>query len=744
MSAIPNIRRQLSRWSANELNAAALGGSLLSSLVTYVLAVIFVISFAALVFSEELAGLLPQVLGFILIGNAIMLAVVALLSSYPGSTAIAQDAPAAVLAVALASVGTAIPAASAEEQFATSMLMILTTTVTAGVVFLALGVFNLGGLVRFLPYPVMGGFLAGTGWLMVKGGVEIMSGVPLGAEWLDPTILLHWLPGAVLGVVILFSVARMPRPFTLPVVLAAGCVLFYIVAGALNVSPQQLESEGWVVGSIASGDLSRLPLSTNILSQVNWTMILGQAPSLASAIIISVVALLLNSGGLELEIKKDLDLNRELVAVGVGNIAAGAVGGLIGYHAISLSTLNNQMTGGKRLVGLIAALLVGATIFAGAPLLAYIPRMILGAVLVFSGVALLVEWVYEAWFRFPRIDFAIIVAILGLIMFSGYLNGIIVGLVMAIIMFVVSYSRVSPVRFAVSGREYHSRVTRAPQHDNILERHAGQLFILKLQGFIFFGTANNIVDQVRSRFDGGQDGRDGPVRFVLLDFGQASGLDSTGFLSFTRLLQWSQDRKVVLVLTGLNGRTKEQFLRAGFREEEGGLRLFSDLDHGIEWCENQIIMEASAGKPAEGELISVLRSILGDQEGAEKLLSHMHRREYAPGEYLIRQGDEPDNLYFIESGQVTAQLEGEGQNPLRLETMGAGRSVGELGFYLNIRRTATVTVDERSVIYTLSKQDLADVERLDPEAANLLHRVVVHLLGERVLHLTRTVNALER
>src|SRR4051812_17752686 len=99
MSAIPNIRRQLSRWSANELNAAALGGSLLSSLVTYVLAVIFVISFAALVFSEELAGLLPQVLGFILIGNAIMLAVVALLSSYPGSTAIAQDAPAAVLAV---------------------------------------------------------------------------------------------------------------------------------------------------------------------------------------------------------------------------------------------------------------------------------------------------------------------------------------------------------------------------------------------------------------------------------------------------------------------------------------------------------------------------------------------------------------------------------------------------------------------------------------------------------------------
>jgi SulP family sulfate permease len=186
-----------------------------------------------------------------------------------------------------------------------------------------------------------------------------------------------------------------------------------------------------------------------------------------------------------------------------------------------------------------------------------------------------------------------------------------------------------------------------------------------------------------------------------------------------------------------------QFARGGFHESSDGLRFFPDLDHGVEWCEDEVIAGASTAAPTRTDLAAQLSAIVGGQYDFEKLLSYLHRRDYAADEYLIRQGDEQDMVFFIESGQVTAQLETPNRPPVRLETLGSGRAVGELGFYLEIERTAAVVVDEPSVIYALSRRELAAMEMIDPETSNLFHRIIVRLLGERVVHLIRVVEALE-
>jgi SulP family sulfate permease len=729
MEVLQDIRKQFSNWR-DEFHPRVLADSLLSSLLIYIIEIITVISFAALVFSGELVDQLPQALGFILVADAILIGLITLLSSYPGSIGAAQDAPSAVIGLVAVKLIVALPALAAAQHYATAVMMIVITTVMTGGLFLALGIFKLGSLARYLPYPVMGGFLAGTGWLLTRGGLDIMVGIPFSLEWFEPQIILRWLPGTLLGVIIFISVTRTQQPMTMPILLALGALTFYVVTAVMNVPPAQLESEGWLVGSLPSGSLVRFPFRAEVLSQVDWRLLLQQLPKLIPAALISVIALLLNSGGMELVIKKDLNLNRELIAAGVGNLVAGSLGGLPGYHAVSLSTLNHKMSGGKRLVGLFTALLVGVTIFVGTPVISYIPKIILGAILLFVGVALLVEWTY-----------VIIVSILGVIMVNSFLNGVILGLVLAIIMFVVSYSGVSIIKYALSGQEHQSRVTRSSGERQLLEAHGDQIYILMLQGFIFFGTANSIFDRLRERI---QSQPPGSVRYILLDFTQVSGLDSTGLLSFRRMLQWCEEQKIVLVLTGLRDRALQQFTRGGFSEQPGIFHFFSDLDHGVEWCEDEIIAETSTGEPTKRDLVAELKAIVGEHRQVEKLLPHMNRREYAPGEYLIRQGDEPDRIYFIDSGQVTAQLEVPDQPTVRLERMGSGRSVGELGFYLEIKRTAAVIVDEPSVIFSLSKQQLAKMEQADPEAANLFHRIIVHLLGERVVHLIRTVNALER
>jgi len=154
--------------------------------------------------------------------------------------------------------------------------------------------------------------------------------------------------------------------------------------------------------------------------------------------------------------------------------------------------------------------------------------------------------------------------------------------------------------------------------------------------------------------------------------------------------------------------------------------------------------KAFAEYPVTPSLVKQLEDLLIESADFQPLLDYLDRQDLAAGSYLIKQGDPPGSLYFIESGQVTAQLDQTGQPPLRLQTMGSGHIVGEIGFYLKQPRTASVVADEDSVVYSLTRESLAKMEEKHPKTASLLHRLVIHLVSERVSHLTRTVDALER
>ena len=168
------FRAGVTSWLADELRPATLVKSLSAGFLIFLMEIILIISFAALIFSGELASALPYGLAFLLVGGALLCAVVALFSSYRGSIAVEQDAPGAILAVVAASVVAALPAAAgAAQQLSTVVVMIVGTTIVTALFFLMLGLAKLGGLARFLPYPVVGGFLAGTGWLLAIGGVGV-------------------------------------------------------------------------------------------------------------------------------------------------------------------------------------------------------------------------------------------------------------------------------------------------------------------------------------------------------------------------------------------------------------------------------------------------------------------------------------------------------------------------------------------------------------------------------------------
>jgi SulP family sulfate permease len=584
-----------------------------------------------------------------------------------------------------------------------------------------------------------------------------MAGISLGLGQLpalfQQDVWLRWVPGAVFAIAMLLVLNRYSHYLIMPGMILGGVGLFYLVVWLLGVPAGQISTRGWLLGPFPEGGLWR-PFSLAALSDVRWPAILEQAGSITAIVIVSTIALLMSASGLELTAKRDIQLDRELQVSGVSTLASGLVGGLVSYPAVGLSTLGYQIGGSNRLLGLVVAGVLGVGLFFGTGLLSWIPKMVFGGLLTFLGLSLLQEWVYQAWSRLSRIDFLIIISILVVIAAVGFLEGLVLGIVLAVVLFVVNYSRVNVVKHALSGADYQSRVTRRRVHRDVLDRKGGEICILQLQGYIFFGTASRLLDRVRRRMEAA----DLPqLRFAVLDFRQVTGLDSTAMLSFTKMKQLAQAHQVVLVFTnpsaqraraGQGGSVARVIGRLDDGEEgEAGrtVRVFPDLDRGLEWCEDQLLLAAGEDPSDDSETLQIqLRALLPAAADLESLLEYFDRLAVGTGYRLMSQGDPPEDLYFVESGQVTAQLESLDRSPVRLETMRGGRMVGEIGLYLNQPRSAAVVTDEPSILYRLSMQALQQMEQNDPELASAFHRGMLRLVSERMTHLINTVEALQR
>lgn len=755
---IPTNNKPFLSQVIREFHPSRLLPSLVAGLVAGIITVIIAISLAALIFSGDLSGFVSRGIGLMLFGAVVIGIVISVTSSYPGVVAAPQDVPAVILALVAASIAGSMPVtATSDETFLTIVATIAITSLITGLLFWALGYFKLGSLVRFLPYPVVGGFLAGTGWLLFKGAIEVMADVPVSFSQalflFQSGLWMRWLPGFIFAVLLLVILNKYNHLFIIPGMILGAVGLFYAVMWFTGTPFAQVSANGWLLGPFPEESLWQ-PLTFADLAHVNWPIVLGQLSNIAAIFFISIIALLLNATGLELIVKQDIDLNRELKATGFGNLATGLGGSVVGYHALSLSALGYKLGTNSRLLGLFSAGFCGIMLIFGASTLSLFPKVVIGGLLMFLGLSLLVEWVYQAWFKFSRVDYLIIITILIVIAVAGFLPGVTLGIILAVVLFVVNYSRINVVKHALSGADYQSWVTRRREHRQILQKKGDEIYILELQGFIFFGTANNLLEQVRRRVEASHLPR---LRFVILDFRQVTGLDSTAGLSFEKINQLAQTRQIVLVFTSPSGegtlpaqrssvaRLFAQLTDVDPDETEKTVRSFPDLDHGLEWCENQILLAAGVNPDDDKESLRFqFSALLPNATNLDNLLNYFERLEVGSGYYLMKQGDPPEDLYFIETGQVTAQLEFPDRSPVRLEKMRGGRVVGEIGFYLNRPRTAAVVTNQPSTIYRLSMQTVKQMEQHDPAAASLFHQGINRLVSERVAHLINTVNALQR
>ena len=574
--------------SLRDVMPGLLAGSVIGAVV-----VIVAISFAALVFSGPLAGHVAAGTGLALFGASIVALVIGLGSSFRSMVATPQDSTAAVVALIAAAVAARVPSeASSPQTLYTVTAAIALTTLLCGAFFLALGYFRLGGLIRFIPYPVIGGFLAGTGWLLVKGALEVLAGQALRPDtvgaFFQPEALPRWVPGALFAVILFVALRRYRHVLLVPSLLLGSIVVFYAALLMTGTSVAAAGANGLLLGPFPDDGLWR-PLTVGALGQVHWPSLIAELGSVAPVLVVGVVTLLLNASGLELAVHRDIHLNRELKVAGLANVLGGIGGGLPGFQTLSLSALAQRLAPGNRLVGVVIAAVCALCLLEGSAMLSLLPRASLGGVLLFLGLSFLHEWVFDARRRLPRSDYLVVLLILVVIATVGYLESVGLGIVIAVVLFVVKYSRVDVVRHALTGATQLSNVARPRQHREVLHELGEGVLILRLQGFIFFGTANGLVSRLRRRL---RSSELGPLRFLILDFRPVTGLDSSAVLSFVKMIQLAEQHDFVIVITQASPTVLNQLEQGRILENEERARAFSELDRGLEWAENRLLEQA--------------------------------------------------------------------------------------------------------------------------------------------------------
>ena len=714
--------------------------SIIAGVIGGIIKIVAAMAFSALIFTGTLAAYLPQGIGIVLFGFLLFAVISTFTASYPVNINTPQDIPIAIIAL----IATTVMATNgkdwdAETTFQFIFVTIALTSILVGIFFFILGTLKLGKLVRFIPYPVVGGFLAGTGWLIVKFAFIMTAGMGLSLDnvvsLFDQATLHKWFPGLIFGLIMLISSRYTKHYLLIPVLIAIGITSFYAIMFFYGFSYTDLESNGYLLGPFPEGGLFQgLPLK--YLSDFKWSIFLEQLPAIGTMMILNSISVLFNYSGLEIIIKKDLDLDQELKTTGIGNIIAGLGGAPPGHLSLGGTLLSISIGSKSKLTNIVIALLCALTLFFGSEVLSFFPRIILGGLLFNLGLSFLVDWLYSTWSRVPKTDYTIILLIFLVIGTVGFLEGVITGLLMSVVLFVVSYSKVEIIKHELTGKTFHSNVERSESLKKIIDDSGDQTLILPLQGFIFFGSANRLLERIKLHL---QSQNEKNLKYLVFDFKQVTGVDSSTINSFNKLRILAELDNFQVLFCNLTPEIISQFEAEGLFADSMDLFLkFDDLDHGMEWCEEQIISETTIGSNKQKEEIDEIKLF---EEKFADLLIYFESKDINQNTTFIEQGNDPEGLYFIKSGRVTVELLSS-NNKIRLKSMGTGTVVGEVSLYLKTQATASVISNTACKTYFLSHENFEKLNKEDPERAAELHTYIVKLLSDRLAKSNATIQAL--
>jgi sulfate permease, SulP family len=712
-----------------------LGGGLAASL----LSLAYCFSYGAFIFTGPLQPFLAHGVAAALITAAVTATIVALASGFRSAVAGPDSNTTALLAAMMVVLAPTMAAASPDQALALAMAALALATLLTGVALFMLGWWRLGKLVRFVPYPVVAGFLAATGWLMLSGAVNMTTDVPLSwgtwSEFTDrPTLVM-------LGVTVLwaavlwFVTARWKHPLVLPLALIGATFATHAALAVLPL-PHDFAATWDIMFSVPDGERPLFPVMSGDLSRVDWAALAPAAGNMVAVVVLAILSILLNSTSIELATKVDVDLDRELRVQGLANVASAFAGGFVGHISVSRTLVNIAAGGASRITGVVVGLVALAVLILGSQAISYIPRFVLGGLLLQLGARLMWDWGWLSRHSLPLLDWLVILAIVLITSNFGFLQALLFGMVAGCVIFAVDVSRIRVIRHQFGLNERSSSLVRSRGETAFLSEHGGQVQVLELSGYLFFGSAYSVLERVTSLV------AERRLQEVIFDFSGVTGIDSSAGASFAKirdLLKKNGIRQAMVAMSPLAANILST--RASI---DDSVRCPDNLDTALEEAEERILASSEAPVGSHRSMVDWLTEVVGSRKHAQALFERMTPAPRDAGSYLCRQGDPTDSLLFIERGPVSVTLEVRDHPPLRVRVFGTHTLLGEVGFFLDVPRTANLLAAPSAIVWSLSHQAFDEFMQAYPEEALALTIYVIRLQSERLTFANRQIASLQR
>jgi SulP family sulfate permease len=307
-----------------------------------------------------------------------------------------------------------------------------------------------------------------------------------------------------------------------------------------------------------------------------------------------------------------------------------------------------------------------------------------------------------------------------------------IGLVLAVVLFVLNYGRIELVREVAFGETYRSNVDRPAAERAELRTLSDQVQILRVAGFVFFGSTNRLLERIRRRVEDAT-----PPRFLVIDLRRVTGVDSSAVVSFRKVLRLAEASGSEVVFTGASDPVRAQLARGGVDETQAMVSFEPDLDRGLQRCEDALLPAPSLTEAKREHPAAASPDAL-----PPGLAAHLERVSLPQGTVLLHQDDPPGDVYVLESGRLGVETVTPEGTRIRLRTLRPGVVVGEITLYTGIPRTADVVAEAPSVVLRISRGSIERLETQEPELAAALHRWLATTMALRLTDRIRALDSL--
>lgn len=698
-----------------------------------------------------------------------------------------------------------------DAVIATTITSFAISSMLTGIVFYLMGKFRLGYVVGFIPRHILIGCIGGVGWFLIATGFEVSArleefryDLDTGRRLIQSDTLPLWLIPLALAIILFGLQRKITSKYFLPIYILCVPIFFYFFVFSIDsLDPENLRKAGWIFQAPEAGEPWWYFWTLYKFNLVHWGAVLETSGAMFALTFFSVLHVPINVPALaQISGEDHLDLDHELKLHGYSNFLSGCVGSIQNYLVFANTLFFMRSGGDSRLAGFMLAALTFGVMTIGPVIIGYIPVMVVGTLIFVLGFELLLDALISPRRKLKLLEYLTIVVIVLTMGIYDFVVGIFVGIILAFVSAILHASQVSAIRATYTGDQVGSMVRRNPSQHHYLQEVGSQTYVIKLSGFLFFGTIVGVEEKIRSLIS--EDiFREHPIKFVIVDLWHVTGIDysaAEGFKTINRLLY---GKGVHLLISGKDAESRlGRDLRAvGLGSDGPEVMFMPDLNSALESCENEQLkifyarqealrisrpapsnnldvpnkgqfnqsLDILSQSPRRDHLDRAARNVLNQQEMRRstrwqniseplrlmlqvfydlsdknedfwfRAKPYFVRKEYSAGTVIYERGETAKGFYLLERGE----LRGDYETPQgRLsEPIVQGTTCGELPFFSETNRTATVVAVKDCVVWVMDTEKWEKLQNEEKEVAQELLRISLKLTSERMDAMTKYISA---